>query len=223
MNTHAQPFAPAHSSPPCSPQSGYKCRWHVALRFIPLVIAAFLLAGCGTPRNTLVGDEQLPFGNLRFTEGDVLKITFPGAPDLNVEQKIRLDGMIALNMVGEVKAAGLTPTELEKEILRRYGPQLETKQVTVTFSASTFPVFVTGAVVKPGKIITDRPLTLLEAIMEAGGFTPAARKHHVVVIRNGGKDHKSYVFDLGPLLNGKSQAPFYLQQSDVVYVPESTL
>ena len=59
--------------------------------------------------------------------------------------------------------------------------------------------------------------------MEAGGFTRTARTHHVVVIRNGGKNNKSYILDLGPLLKGKPQPPFYLQQSDVVNVPESAL
>ena len=87
-------------------------------------------------------------------------------------------------MVGEVVAAGLTPADLEKEILKLYSSQLVTKEVTVTVTSSSFPVFVTGAVIRPGKILSDHPITALEAIMEAGGFDYAkADLGHVRVVR----------------------------------------
>ena len=47
-------------------------------------------------------------------------------------------------------------------------PNFKVKQITVTVQSSAFIIYVTGAVLRPGKIITDRPLTVFQAVMEAG-------------------------------------------------------
>jgi polysaccharide export outer membrane protein len=154
-------------------------------------------------------------------EGDVLRITFPGAPNLDTTQQIRRDGMIALQLVGEVKAAGLTPAQLEAEIAKLHATQLVSNQVSVAVMSSTYPVFVTGAVVRPGRIECSRPTTVLEAVMEAGGpdYTRANLKA-VVVTRREGTATKSYTLDLQAVLQGQSTEAFYLKPSDIVYVPE---
>ena len=59
---------------------------------------------------------------------------------------------------------------------------------------------VSGAVQKPGKIVFERPATVLEAIMEAGGFTPEANLKRVSVIRNVKGEHKTEQIDLRPVL-----------------------
>ncbi len=143
------------------------------------------------------------------------------APNLNDSQQIRRDGKIALSMVGEVVAAGLTPADLEKEILKLYSSQLVTKEVTVTVTSSSFPIFVTGAVIRPGKILSDHPITALEAIMEAGGFDYAkADLGHVRVVRTEKAGTKNYTLNLKEALQAKQSTPFYLKPSDIVYVPE---
>jgi len=154
-------------------------------------------------------------------EGDVLKISFPGAPNLDTSQQIRRDGKIVLSLVGEVTAVGMTPAELEKEIIKLYSSQLVSKEVTVTVVSSSFPVFVTGAVIRPGKILSDHPITVLEAIMEAGGFDyTKANLGDVRVIRNEDGRVKNYTLNLKLALQGKQSEPFYLKPSDIVYVPE---
>src|SRR5207249_11173734 len=109
-----------------------------------------------------------------LSAGDVVKITFPAAPELNQSQKIGTDGTLSLPLVGEVHAAGKTPTELQNELANLYKPQLQDNEVLVTLETRALPVVVSGAVAKPGKIVLERPATILEAIMEAGGFTPSA-------------------------------------------------
>src|ERR1700690_1993719 len=103
-------------------------------------------------------------------ESDILKIPFPGSPNLNNVQQIRTDGKIPLPLIGEVQAAGLTPIDLQQKLMDLYAPQLSSKEVTVEVQNSSFPVYVTGSVLRPGKITSDHPMTALEAIMEAGGF-----------------------------------------------------
>lgn len=157
--------------------------------------------------------------NLRA--GDEIKLTFPGAPNLDTTVKLRRDGRIALPLVGEVMAAGKSPAELEKELSEMFASELVTGDVYVSVIASSYPVFVTGAVVRPGKIEADRPLTALEAIMEAGGFQIAkANSQAVVVVRQEPDGVKNYTINLQRVLQGAPEEPFYLRPSDIVYVPE---
>jgi polysaccharide export outer membrane protein len=152
--------------------------------------------------------------------GDVVKISFPAAPELNQTQKIGTDGTLSLPLIGEVHAAGKSPAELQSELATLYKPQLQDNEVLVTLETRALPVVVSGAVQKPGKIVFERPATVLEAIMEAGGFTPEADLKKVSVIRIVKGQHYTQVFDLRPILHGKSTPAVYVSNGDVIYVPE---
>jgi polysaccharide export outer membrane protein len=153
--------------------------------------------------------------------GDVIHIAFPGAASMDTTQQIRRDGKVNLSMVGELEAAGKTPADFEKELIAQYSSQLINKEVKVTVVSSSYSVFVTGSVLKPGKIQPDHAITAFEAIMEAGGFDYAkANTSAVRVIRNGGGGTQTYTIDIKAILDGKPSKPFYLQSNDTVYVPE---
>ena len=182
------------------------------------------VAGCQTPTpqfNELSKQASDRSEPVLLREGDALRISFPGAPNLNANQQIRRDGKITLQLVGEVNAAGMTLAQLEKELIERYKSQLTTPEVTVAVESSSFSVFVTGAVMKPGKISSNHPITALEAIMEAGGFdyTKANLKAVKVVRIEGGKQ-TNFVLNLKRVIDGKDTQPFYLKPSDIVVVPE---
>jgi len=187
-----------------------------------LMAAALAFTGCATNQNTLPassGAEHTETVVLR--EGDAVKIAFPGSPNLDTTQQIRRDGKISLSLVGEVDAVGLTPDALQKKLIELYAPQISSKEINVSVASSTFPVFVSGAVIHPGKVLSDHPLTALEAIMEAGGFVPnAANLKAVKVIRNENGKFKNYQINLKDVLDGKSDKAFYLQPGDFVEVPE---
>ncbi len=154
-------------------------------------------------------------------EGDLVKILFPGAANLNTLQPIRRDGKITMQLVGEITAAGLTPTQLQEEILKRYANQLQTKEISVSVESSTFPVFVTGAVIRPGKILVDKSLNVLEAVLEAGGFDYSkANTKKVLLIRNENGVMKNFRLNLKTALEGKASEPFSVKPSDIIYVPE---
>ena len=171
--------------------------------------------------NAMAGPATNTSQSIILREGDVLKIIFPGAPNLSSAQPIRRDGKITLQLVGEITAAGMTPTQLQEEILKRFGDQLVTKEVSVSVESSTFPVFVTGAVMRPGKILVDRSLNVLEAVMEAGGFDYAkANTKRVLVIRNENGVLKNFRLNLKAALDGKASEPFSVKPSDIIYVPE---
>lgn len=197
---------------------------------IPLVKWGLILwllavaAGCQTqfPQPAGVKEQTTtPPAVIVLREGDVLRISFPGSPTLDTTQQIRRDGKITLPLVGEVQAAGMTTEALRQDLVKLYAPQLSSKEVIVTLTSSTFPVFVTGSVIRPGKIVSDHPLTALDAIMEAGGvdYTKANLKA-VRVLRHNGDRVENYTLNLKLILEGKENKPFYLQPSDIVFVPE---
>jgi polysaccharide export outer membrane protein len=191
------------------------------------LVGWFLLAsltGCQTEQPfTNLPEKGAPKSDvIVLREGDTVRITFTGAPTLNSVQRIRQDGRITLpENKGEFKAAGLTPPALEKELLQLYSPELQTKEVTVAVDASELPIYVTGAVLRPGKISSDRPLTAVEAIMEAGGpdFTKAnLKKVRVIRTENGRTEH--HILNLKDVLKGDANDQFKLKPADIVYVPE---
>jgi polysaccharide export outer membrane protein len=186
-----------------------------------------LVAGCQTqvPQFGEFGERTkqtiVPPEVITLREGDVLKISFPGSSSLDTTQQIRRDGKITLPLVGEVQAAGMTTEALRENLVKLYAPQLSTKEVTVTVASSTFPVYVNGSVLRPGKIMSDRPMTAFEAIMEAGGFDYAkANLKGVMVIRQEGSHSQKYILNLKLVMEGKGGEPFYLKPGDTVIVPE---
>jgi polysaccharide export outer membrane protein len=154
-------------------------------------------------------------------EADVVNIVFPGAENLNTTQAIRRDGKITLPDLGEIVAAGKTPTGLQKELVTLYAKELvSSKDIAVTVQSSSFPVFITGAVQRPGKILSDHPITVLEAIMESGGFDyTRANMKAVRVIRTADKKTRNFTVNLKGVINGGPIDIFYLQPSDIVFVP----
>jgi polysaccharide biosynthesis/export protein len=154
-------------------------------------------------------------------QGDSVKISFPGEANLDETEQIRLDGKIALPLVGDVQAAGLTPDQLQQNLVKLYAPQVSASDVTVAIQSSTFPIYVTGCVMAPGRILSDQPVTALEAVMQAGGFDYSrANLRKVHVIRRENDTSKSYVINLKAVLSGDDKNDFFLQPNDIIYVPE---
>ncbi len=188
-----------------------------------LVVAVCALAvggACKTQQAGVAGDPMPPRTPVSLTVGDVVKLSFPATPELNQAQKVRVDGKINAPLIGEVDAAGKRLGTFQDELSVLYKPQLKNNEVIVTLESSTVPIYVSGAVSKPGKIILDRPMTVLEAIMEAGGFGPMANMRKVRVIRLTKGQHHTQIIDLNPTMTGLPSKAFYVRADDVIYIPE---
>jgi polysaccharide biosynthesis/export protein len=189
-----------------------------------LKLTALVLLLCTGCQGSKKSPQQLTSRTPSYlVAGDTVRITFPAAPELNQTQKIGADGTLSLPLIGEVTASGKTVSELQGELARLYKPQLQDNEVLVTLDTRAVPVVVSGAVQKPGKITFERPATVLEAIMEAGGFTPEADLKKVSLIRIVKGEHETQIFDLRPLLKGKATPAIYCSGGDVIYVPEKLL
>jgi polysaccharide biosynthesis/export protein len=183
----------------------------------------FAGAGCQTDTNTTTfsGQAEVP-RHVILASGDVVKLTFSSAPELNQSQKVRADGKLSLPLVGEVDAAGKTVGQLQSELIQLYKAQLKTPEVTVSLETSITTVVVSGAVNKPGKIAFERPTTVFQAIMEAGGPSEFGTLKHVRLVRTVNGVQKSQVMNVHDTLIGQGTKPFYVRDGDVLYVPQTT-
>jgi polysaccharide biosynthesis/export protein len=197
------------------------------LRIGPLVVgiaAALLLvlcSSCQTEQGAPFPEQRTASTPVRLTPGDVIKLSFTATPDMNQTQKIRADGKVSLPLIGEVTAAGKTLADFQSELIRLYEAQLKNAEVVVTLESAVAQVVVSGAVAKPAKLLFERPTTIFQAIMEAGGLNEYGSFKNVHVIRLiGGRQH-TQILDLRPTLSGQATQPFYVKDGDVIYVPPS--
>ena len=196
---------------------------HMAAFISVLTFLTFAGVGCQTDSNTTTfsGQADVP-RHVILASGDVVKITFSAATELNQSQKVRADGKLSLPLVGEVDASGKTVGQLQGDLVQLYKSQLSTPEVTVSLEASVTTVVISGAVSKPGKIVFERPTTVFQAIMEAGGPSEFGTLKHVRLVRTVNGVQKSQVMNVHDTLIGQGTKPFYVRDGDVIYVPQTT-
>jgi protein involved in polysaccharide export with SLBB domain len=156
--------------------------------------------------------------------GDLLTIKFYHNPELNEDVVVRPDGMISLQLVGDIKAAGVSPADLSQTLKEKYTGELALPAISVIVrTMSTQRVYVGGEVVKPGVLTLDNGLTLFQAIQVAGGFTPIAHRKQVVLIRKASDGRPvGYAVDSRLISSGEHpEQDIALVPFDVVYVPRS--
>ena len=156
--------------------------------------------------------------------GDELSIKVFDRPELDETVRVRPDGKISLVLLDDVRAAGLDTRELDGELTSRYSEFFTDPRVTIIVrSFSSNQVFVGGEVGRPGAMELRGELTVLGAVLQAGGFAGTARTDSVILIRNDGNDRPLVTrIDLKSVLNdGAPDTP--LKPYDVVYVPMSRI
>jgi polysaccharide export outer membrane protein len=116
-----------------------------------------------------------------------IRFTYHPEQDPKTPVTIRPDGNITLDGIGVVRAAGLTPEELGREIAAKSSKRLRDPEVLVTLTQfAPRKIYVGGQVNTPGIINFQGEITPLQAILERGGFTDSAQKDSIILIRNTG-------------------------------------
>ncbi len=116
--------------------------------------------------------------------GDQLAIDFYLNSEFNDTVSVQPDGNVVLRLVGPLRAAGLTPSELASEINTAYAKELRDPGATVHVqNMPSRQVFVEGQVSHPGAFQLQPGMTALQAIADAGGLTDQAAFDSVVLIR----------------------------------------
>jgi protein involved in polysaccharide export with SLBB domain len=185
-----------------------------------LLFAALTLGGCQSPLPPLPNPPG-PHTSVRLSPGDVIKLSFAEETDLDQVQKIRRDGKISLPLIGEVTAAGKRVIDFQHELTRRYDDQLENPEVLVTLENGPATVIISGFATYPGKITFDRPTTVYQAIMQAGGVTDYGSLSNIHLTRIINGVQRTETINLRPSIRGKPIYPEYVQDGDVIYISRS--
>jgi polysaccharide export outer membrane protein len=123
--------------------------------------------------------------NYVIQPGDVLAIDFYLNPEFNDEVTVRPDGKTTLRLIGDIQAAGLTPSQFAAKLDQAYLSELRSPDAAVHVKNSPNRlVFVQGQVTKPGSFALEPGMTALQAVADAGGVTPDAARDAVLIRRD---------------------------------------
>jgi protein involved in polysaccharide export with SLBB domain len=184
-------------------------RWAMIFAFV------LQLAGCYGDYGPVVGEPDPVLAPTHVASvaqpGDVLKIIIYGEEGLTGQYAVNPAGSLSMPLIGAVRAAGLTPLQLEHEITRRYvaGKFLQDPKVTID-TVSYGPIYVLGETLRPGAYPFSAGLNVLTAITLAGGFTYRASKTTVLIQHAGETIWNEY-----PLAATTTIAP-----GDLIRIPE---
>lgn len=153
---------------------------------------------------------------------DVLSVYVWKEPDMSKSVPVRPDGMISLPLVGEVKAAGYTPVQLQDVLAEAMKKYISEPQVTVVVEkVDSLNFNIVGEVIKPGYYPLTRRLTVLDAISLAGGFKDFAKSKKIYVLRTAANGTQERLpFNYKQVIKGENpQQNIELEPRDTIVVP----
>lgn len=191
-------------------------------------LLALAMGACAASGPAIVPVATLPpppAEPYRLRIADVVEVAFFRTPELTQTRQVGPDGFISLNPVGQVMAAGLRIDELAARVRDLYASDFDDPTVTISVTQyAAMQVWVGGQVNAAGMLPYRDGLTLVQALMEAGGLTNDARADQVLVMRKGeGAQPVGALVNVDHILSGELASDVVLAVSDMVYVPRSRI
>ena len=203
------------------------------LRFVALLFFAVTLSACGT---TAIQDDRdegakarlagAVEGTYRIGVDDLVQVSVWRNPELSVTVPVRPDGKISVPLIGDVQAGGLTPMEVGTVVKDKLGAYIRDPNVAVILTQLRSHEFlsrvrVVGAVRNPRSITHRQGMTVLDAILEAGGVNDFAAPDRTKLHRKINAKPQILKIKLGDILTqGTLETNLELQPGDVITVPE---
>jgi len=165
-------------------------------------------------------------GEYRIGVDDRVQVSVWKNPDLSVTVPVRPDGMISVPLIGDVQAGGLTAAQVADSIKKKLSTYIRDPSVAVILTELRsheylMRVRVTGAVRTPRSLPYRQGMTVLDAVLEAGGINEFAAPNRSKLYRNEKGKPGVYDVELGDILNkGRLDTNYPLSPGDVVTVPE---
>lgn len=200
------------------------------LLLLAMLLTLLGLAGCATTS----GSTQAPTINpdaqavavYHIGVDDQLQISVWHNPDLSVSVPVRPDGKITVPLIGDVEAGGRTPEQVGGEIKEKLQTYVRDPQVAVILTdlrshEYLSRVRVTGAVRTPVSIPYRQGMTVLDAILAAGGTTEFAAPDRTQLYRKTSSSTQAYAVRLDNILQkGELKTNYPVQPGDVITVPQ---
>lgn len=190
-----------------------------------------LFSGCATTGGSnqapVINPEAHAVSSYHIGVDDQLQISVWHNPDLSVSVPVRPDGRITVPLIGDVEAGGHTPEEVAAVIKDKLQAFVRDPQVAVILTELRSHEYlsrvrVTGAVRTPVSVPYRQGMTVLDAVLAAGGTTEFAAPDRTELYRkNGDTATQSYAVRLGKILQqGELSTNYPVQPGDVITVPQ---
>jgi len=190
-----------------------------------LVILALAACGSSLPNYDYAKEPDPRARELVLGVGDVVSINVWDQKELNTDATIRPDGTITMPLVGDLPAAGDTPSGLKVKIkagLERFIKLGGGNEITVAVKSwKSYRFTLNGEVGKPGVYPSDQYVTVAEAIAMGGGLTRFAKRDGVRVLRADPKGKTREIpIDYDAVASGKRlDMNIWVLPGDTIWVP----
>jgi len=158
----------------------------------------------------------------RVGVGDTLQIIVWKEPEVSGDVQIRGDCRITIQLIKDLEVCNFTPTEIQDLVADRLSTfyQITVADVTVVLrSLSSRKVYFLGAVKRPGGMVLNGPITIAQALNDAGGLAEFANDKKVVIMRMKEGKWVRYVFNYRNYIHGKStEGNMLLEPGDQIIV-----
>jgi polysaccharide export outer membrane protein len=185
---------------------------------IGVTIAAEQKEGAGASNAAVT-----PPASVEFLIGaeDVLAVFFWREKEMTGDVTVRPDGMITVPLIGDVAAAGLSPSGLASQLETVTARYLTNPKVTVAVrQTNSRKIYLTGEVRRPGSYPLGGTLTVMQAISLAGGVTEFADASEITLLRADRGQTRAFKFNYDEVTKGrKLEQNITLWPGDTIVVP----
>lgn len=204
-----------------------------AVSALRMFCLSLLLAGCASSGSLTSGAPPAPepADDYQIGVDDMVQVSVWRNPELSVTAPVRPDGRISVPLVGDVVAGGRTPNEVAKDVQDKLATYIRDPQVTVILTELRSHEYlsrvrVTGAVRTPVSIPYRQGMTVLDAVLAAGGVTEFAAPDRSSLYRTSGSGSNAQAYEIqldNILTNGDLTTNYRVAPGDVITVPERVL
>jgi polysaccharide biosynthesis/export protein len=192
---------------------------HISLRRAACALALFIF-GTVHAATAMADDAPAAQGGFRLGAGDVLMVTVWKQPALSMQLPVGPDGFMNYPLAGRVSVAGKTLDEVEAALVAGLGKELRDVVVTVSLvQVHSYRIYVIGDVLRPGEFVLRAPVSVIQALAMANGFTPFAKRDRITLIRRdaAGQETRS-TFDYAAYLASGTSPDRVLEPGDTLIV-----
>ena len=197
------------------------------------LVLSLALAGCASSAGRESGpppdEAHTSVDDYQIGVDDMVQVSVWRNPELGITVPVRPDGKISVPLVGDVAAGGRTPAAVAQDIQERLAVYVRDPQVAVILTdlrshEYLSRVRVTGAVRQPVSIAYRQGMTVLDAVLAAGGLTEFAAPDRSDLYRKSAQGTKTYEVRLDRILGlGDLSTNYKVAPGDVITIPERAL